>query len=365
MLGESESADLIASIYDAALDAALWPTVIAGIASATKASAACFAVRDADGRFEIQPIGFDARAARSYTEHFAHIDTVLPAVTAGTPGVAVDGDSILSRAELSRAELERSDVYVDWAAPNGLHELAAVLVERSSALTVTLAVNRSRRGDAFGRDELQLLERVTPHLRRAFRIQQRLAASWANDPALDRLRDGVVLVDREARVLFANPAAEALLRANDGLRTEQRALATPRRAETAALRALIAGDGGTLAIARIGQAPLGLVIVPMRSEASWLIRERPAALVFIADGAAEPVSLAERLRAIFGLTAAQAALAREIARGDGLDAAAERLGITRATARTHLANVFAKTGTRRQAELVRLLLRVSPNLLDP
>jgi len=39
---------------------------------------------------------------------------------------------------------------------------------------------------------------------------------------------------------------------------------------------------------------------------------------------------------------------------------ASRLGISLATARTHLAHVFDKTGTRRQAELVRLLLRSQP-----
>jgi DNA-binding CsgD family transcriptional regulator len=44
--------------------------------------------------------------------------------------------------------------------------------------------------------------------------------------------------------------------------------------------------------------------------------------------------------------------------GDGIQACADRLGITRATARTHLAHIFRKTGTNRQAELVRLLSRL-------
>jgi DNA-binding CsgD family transcriptional regulator len=49
---------------------------------------------------------------------------------------------------------------------------------------------------------------------------------------------------------------------------------------------------------------------------------------------------------------------------DGLQAAADRLGISLATARTHLAHVFDKTGTRRQAELVRLLLRSQPAIRE-
>jgi DNA-binding CsgD family transcriptional regulator len=62
----------------------------------------------------------------------------------------------------------------------------------------------------------------------------------------------------------------------------------------------------------------------------------------------------------FGLTPAEAAVAVEVLEADGLQAAAGRLGISLATARTHLAHVFDKTRTRRQGELVRLLLQSRP-----
>ncbi|MFZ0558990.1 MAG: LuxR C-terminal-related transcriptional regulator [Methylovirgula sp.] len=39
-------------------------------------------------------------------------------------------------------------------------------------------------------------------------------------------------------------------------------------------------------------------------------------------------------------------------------ACADRLGISRATARTHLSHIFSKTDARRQAELVRLLMQI-------
>ncbi|MCW6506777.1 helix-turn-helix transcriptional regulator [Lichenifustis flavocetrariae] len=66
----------------------------------------------------------------------------------------------------------------------------------------------------------------------------------------------------------------------------------------------------------------------------------------------------------FGLTPAEARLAYEMAHGDGLGACARRLGITPNTARTHLKHVFEKTGTRRQAELLRLLLSCGFSLAD-
>jgi DNA-binding CsgD family transcriptional regulator len=64
------------------------------------------------------------------------------------------------------------------------------------------------------------------------------------------------------------------------------------------------------------------------------------------------------LRACFKLTAAEAKLAVRIASGTDLDAASEKLRITRATARAQLRSIFAKTGVHRQSELVVLLSKL-------
>jgi DNA-binding CsgD family transcriptional regulator len=63
------------------------------------------------------------------------------------------------------------------------------------------------------------------------------------------------------------------------------------------------------------------------------------------------------LAGAFGLTPAEARLAAIIAVGGNPGRAAEELKITKATARNHLKAIFAKTGTRRQSELVALLSR--------
>ena len=58
---------------------------------------------------------------------------------------------------------------------------------------------------------------------------------------------------------------------------------------------------------------------------------------------------------MFGLTKAEAKLAAILAKGQELKSAAEELGITYGTARSRLAQIFQKTATRRQGELVHLL----------
>jgi DNA-binding CsgD family transcriptional regulator len=58
----------------------------------------------------------------------------------------------------------------------------------------------------------------------------------------------------------------------------------------------------------------------------------------------------------------EAAVAIEIAHGDGLQSVAEKLGIGTSTARTHLQHAFEKTGTRRQAQLAWLVAASCGNL---
>ncbi|WP_375279391.1 LuxR family transcriptional regulator [Pseudooctadecabacter sp.] len=63
-------------------------------------------------------------------------------------------------------------------------------------------------------------------------------------------------------------------------------------------------------------------------------------------------------KTIFGLSDGQMALCHRIVAGDSLTAAAQDMGITINTARTHLSRVFAKTGINSQTALVRTLLNV-------
>jgi DNA-binding CsgD family transcriptional regulator len=176
--------------------------------------------------------------------------------------------------------------------------------------------------------------------------------------------DGAFLVDGRAAVLFANAAARQLLAERDRLRLSQAALATPRPADTAALRRLIAaaaeGDaGGSLLIRRDERPSLLLLVMPLTVRIEWLGHEPLCAVILTKELArVGPLSLAAFARH-YGLTPAQRALLHEIVKGDGAAAAAARLGISYATARCQLVQIYQKTYVGRQTELVRLALQWS------
>jgi DNA-binding CsgD family transcriptional regulator len=171
---------------------------------------------------------------------------------------------------------------------------------------------------------------------------------------------GIILANEKAQILFASPVAAQLL-ATRRLNTAGVLLGRT-AAETAKLHRLIthSANGPQMGaatdppfFARIGDPPLFLQLAPLErmvgGRASHLV------LVTIVDpGHISPPP--ELLRQQFDLTAAESVFAREIVRGQGLKACARLLGISETTARTHLGRIFDKTGTRRQAELVHVIL---------
>ena len=85
-------------------------------------------------------------------------------------------------------------------------------------------------------------------------------------------------------------------------------------------------------------------------------------LLFVTDPEMRPEVAPDLVRRLFGLTESESRLASAIASGDSIDGAAESMGVTVSTARTYLKQVFAKTGTSRQGDLVRMVL-TSPALV--
>jgi DNA-binding CsgD family transcriptional regulator len=357
VLDESTS-HVIDTIYSAALDPDLWPAALGAVVGFLDASSAGFGTCTlTDGRLELLPIGFDERAAIDYTRYYARVDQMLPAILAAPRGSAYS-----DRMLVPRREMERSEIYNDWAAPNGIRSAAALVLQQDSERIIMLAMSRERRDCPFESPDLRRLESIAEHLRRALRIQERLDGAAGRASALDRLTLGVLSVAADGRIHYANPSAEEILTEGSALRVQAGVLSATRPVESRSLQKLLHDGAGTMSLPRRQRPPLIVVVMPATAGCLLPGETRSARFVFISDPATRTLPLLDHLQGLFGLTPMQARLAREIACGDGIDAAAARLGMARGTARTHLAAVFAKTHTRRQAELVRLLDTCLPQL---
>ena len=197
-----------------------------------------------------------------------------------------------------------------------------------------------------------------------FEAPARAAANHARAFRPEGAGEAVIIVNEDLHVLFVSGPAEAVLAANDRLRIDALGIL---RSDAGDLRALVASACTSMDRARAPltldrgpeSAPLRIFAAPLHARDSVTgATERRAVMLVISDPEFEAASRKERLKMLFGLTPAEAAFAMEIVKGDGRRAAAQRRGIACSTARTHLSSIFEKTGTRRQAELVRLLLQM-------
>ena len=180
---------------------------------------------------------------------------------------------------------------------------------------------------------------------------------------LDRSPACVLLLDEHRRIVYANEQAADLDRHSDGVSLSGSGITLARKQDNARLRALIAralAPGGSRGMAMRAVRPSGkraygifVAPVPGRSERSAL---RPAVCIVITNAEVPRDMPIESLRGMFDLTEAEGRLAALLAAGEDLKTAAQELHITYGTARARLAEIFQKTETRRQGELVNLLL---------
>jgi len=189
----------------------------------------------------------------------------------------------------------------------------------------------------------------------------KIAGLFFLQSSLDHLNAPAVRVDDRGRVLWRNELSMGELDGNEALAiTGGRLRATDRPADQrlqAAIRwAARLDDGlyptrGALPIVLDGGhgAP---------STVCWVTGESGIVHVTINDRALTE----ERMTAaalVYGITPAQARLARLIINGDDVVSAAKRLGVSINTARTHLQRMYDRTGVRTQPALVRVLLSVA------
>lgn len=183
------------------------------------------------------------------------------------------------------------------------------------------------------------------------------------ETVLNALTIGVVLTDDKANILYANDAAAAMLRAGEPIRSNGRLLATLSCAATTALRRAItqsarqdagAACGNSIAAPHAdGQALIH--VVPLRKEPSGSLGRSHCAAVFVAGSFEAGQAPADVLASVYRLTPAETRILLRIAQGDTTAEIARSTGIAMNTVRTHLLRLFAKTGARRQAELVKLV----------
>jgi DNA-binding CsgD family transcriptional regulator len=224
--------------------------------------------------------------------------------------------------------------------------------------------------------KIKLMNLLVPHIQQATDVMRRLSnlskVHAAFERTLDWLVDGVLMLANDGSVRYANVAAQAIFRANDGIAIHRSALKLGSGDATAKLGTAMKSVA-SLRDSEVDGAMQSDFLVERRSGApAYTISVRPllaaagepnaaVALIFIHDPLARKKTSVELLGQVFHLTTAEAEMANALCLGLSPDEYARKNKISPNTVYTHIRHLKEKTGTRRMTELIRKLndLRVA------
>jgi DNA-binding CsgD family transcriptional regulator/PAS domain-containing protein len=367
---------LIAGMYDATLEPGQWPEVLARIVAFVGGHGGCLLAKDPTSR-DIEAhwrTGVEPHYQRLYDETYSKIGP-LAALTFGDVG------QIVSVPEVAPYdEFRRSRFYLEWAAPQGWVDVALTVLDKSGGSWGFLGISRNATHGMVDDEMRRRIALVVPHVRRALRIgraierRQADAATFAD--ILDRLTAGLLLLDAQGRIVHTNAAAGDMLRDGRLLRAIGKRLAGGDAQSERTLRE-------TAILPRAEGVNLGSegVLVPLRTcdGERYIARAMPLAnaaprgagetaeattAVFVRRATMDAPSAPDIIAESYKLTPTELRVLCALVEVGGVPDVAASLGIAETTVKTHLARLFAKTGARRQAELVKLVAGFSMPVTD-
>lgn len=358
---------LILQIHAAAEDPARWQTFLEGFHTA---------LGSAQSALNIYTSGFVHNSVTCYTgateadrleyeQRWAALDPWMSRARQDAPAGVICRSHEITPDEV----LEPMEIYQQYLLPRGWHYGCGVILLRSEALFSILSTTRPKQRGPITDAEVEWISQFIPHLQVAARQHERLTRLTTERDAaqkhLDLLPHGLALVGPEGYLLLANRRMQDLLTTGDGLKL--------RGQQFSAAGSVGKEIASWLQEAQTGRAQVRRFIVERPSirrsywvTASPIIRAgavplggmQPIATITVVDPDNRVTPDTSALIALFGLTPAEVRLAMLLTSGLTVQEASDRLFISAETAKTHLKRILSKTGTRRQSEMVSLLLSV-------
>lgn len=354
---------LLELLYGGLIDPAPWEGFLRALAVHLDSSHATLilTVPGASNPGAILTPGADPQMAEDYSASFFTADPFIGLPEGQVVHFAdfVD-DSAERSVEFRRAYLEAA----------GGDQILGVDLRAASGFEARIRVTRDRSRPHFDGADRDALQQLVPHLRTALRLYERLASIGAEQGvfqgAIEQMAVATIILDHGGRILRTNARADTLLNEADGLSRGGDRLLIGGREEQKALDTLLRTLGAEndpdqvpprrLRVERPSGGPvLAIVAQPIAGPAFMRGGTAAAVALFVTEPGSSIGPSPETIRDLFQLTPAEAQLAAMLANGASLIDAADKLGVTHNTVRGHLRSIFAKTGVRRQSQLVHLL----------
>ena len=376
-MSEREAFDrVLASLHEAALDRARWPSASALIDEAlgTHGSTLVFA----DGTSEEDVRVYFAwtyhrgerhrELERLYYETYYHLDERIPRARRLPDGQLCHITELYTEEELKRSAAFNA-LQTRAHAGNAIN----VRLDGPERSRIGWEINDPIDGENWSSAQLDSIRRLLPHIRQTVCVQQMLANAGALGATLTALLDatgvGIIQLDARGQIVEANDWARHVLASGDGLFDRDGSLFARASRDNDKLQGLLSralppfgsqGAGGSTTIRRAG-APLPLVlhVNPVAGQEADYRAWPVAALVLVVDPADRADVDPALAAAALGLTRTESRVAVLLAQGMRTREIAATMDREESTIRTHVKHMFDKHGLSRQADLVRMVLALA------
>jgi DNA-binding CsgD family transcriptional regulator/PAS domain-containing protein len=293
----------------------------------------------------------------AYYKHFRHIDPRFERAQ------RFIGEAWRATDHFSASFINKNEFFQDFLIPLGRQFTAGGMLAKSNDWNSTIVFNRFKGRQDFSDEELDTLRRYFPHLKRVVRLalNDRLSTllHGAQADLLQQQSVGVIGLNKQQQVLFINQAAQRFLGTVPNLGLHGSVVQDTSPLAHACRQAHQSRKPSPIRLA----TPEGELVVtawatPKRSTTTWLPSVSAASdqplhtcvmVQLLRPGHRLTPSL---LMQLYGFTAAEARLAKELVQGTTVEAYAQSFHISVATVRTQLRQVLAKSGHARQQELI-------------
>ncbi len=366
---------ILASLYEAMLDDAYWPTTSALIdeACGMQGNALLVGAGPPDD-VRVLFVGLYYRGERredlerDYLAHYHPIDERVPRVRQ-LPDSRLVHITELYTAEELKTSLTYNEIMERSNGQNGLN----VRLDGPADSHITWSISDPVTPGGWEDSQIRMIEGLLPHIRQFVRIQQALAQAGALGASvsdlLDTPRIGVIHLDWRGRIIEANDRARRLLRHGDGLTERGGELQARSPADRARFGQLVANAlptagpvavSGSMTLQRASRRlPFVVHVNPVGALQPDYGAWRVAALVLIVEPGYQPHVDPTLVAAALRLTPMESQVAVRIAAGQTVREIAVALGRTSGAVHWHLRHIYQKHGLRGHADLVRLVLSLT------
>jgi DNA-binding CsgD family transcriptional regulator/PAS domain-containing protein len=362
----------VEKIYDTALDPQTWPVALEHIVHLVGADMA--GIHFGDMSTEDVAIsqshihGASERLSKKLLENAS-----TWALQSGLPFWDV-GDVRHLPDILPREEFLQGRFYKEVLHPEKQDDYIGMLAVKDGTRLVPFTLGTTIGSPTFQPASIEIMRLLSSHICKSakigFALELKTIETESLEATLDNMSCGIYLVHRDGRITFMNRAAEQQVNRRVGLCVvNNRIKPNNPDAEALLLRAMASDTETNITPVSIALKDEngGLLATVLRLDKGLrqnFTNRNPAIFaIFVQSPEVSPPIPGAAFAKLYGLTPAEMRVTLAMAPGLGPQGAADILGLSVATVKTHLQHIFTKTNTNKQAHLMQLLARATTQFI--